>query len=118
MEKEKHFFELPYWKTLLLRHNLDVMHIEKNVFDNILGTLLNLDEKTKDNLNARLDLQIMGIKRDLHPHRVGNKFVMPIAKDTLSKTKKENERQLLCQFLKELKLPDSYSSNIGRCVHV
>ncbi|XP_075097586.1 uncharacterized protein LOC107787862 [Nicotiana tabacum] len=28
-------FGLPYWKTLLLRHNLDVMHIEKNVCDNM-----------------------------------------------------------------------------------
>ncbi|KAI3908714.1 hypothetical protein MKW92_007862 [Papaver armeniacum] len=24
------FFELPYWKDLLLRHNIDVMHTEKN----------------------------------------------------------------------------------------
>jgi hypothetical protein len=34
------FFRLPYWKDNLLRHNLDVMHIEKNVMDNILGTIL------------------------------------------------------------------------------
>jgi hypothetical protein len=27
------FFRLPYWKDNLLRHNLDVMHIEKNVMD-------------------------------------------------------------------------------------
>ncbi|BBN70198.1 transposable element gene [Prunus dulcis] len=27
------FFELPYWSKLKLRHNLDVMHVEKNVFD-------------------------------------------------------------------------------------
>jgi hypothetical protein len=27
--KKSIFFELPYWKTLLVRHNLDVMHIEK-----------------------------------------------------------------------------------------
>ncbi|CAL9006534.1 unnamed protein product, partial [Prunus brigantina] len=26
------FFELPYWSKLKLRHNLDVMHVEKNVF--------------------------------------------------------------------------------------
>ena len=29
------------------------MHIEKNVVDNIIGTLLNLDGKTNDNLKAR-----------------------------------------------------------------
>ncbi|XP_027351197.1 uncharacterized protein LOC113862307 [Abrus precatorius] len=34
--KRSIFFELPYWVNNLLRHNLDVMHIEKNVCDNIL----------------------------------------------------------------------------------
>nr|XP_016479230.1 PREDICTED: uncharacterized protein LOC107800549 isoform X1 [Nicotiana tabacum]XP_016479237.1 PREDICTED: uncharacterized protein LOC107800549 isoform X1 [Nicotiana tabacum]XP_016479240.1 PREDICTED: uncharacterized protein LOC107800549 isoform X1 [Nicotiana tabacum]XP_016479244.1 PREDICTED: uncharacterized protein LOC107800549 isoform X1 [Nicotiana tabacum]XP_016479251.1 PREDICTED: uncharacterized protein LOC107800549 isoform X1 [Nicotiana tabacum] len=29
--KKSIFFELPYWKTLMIRHNLDVMHIERNV---------------------------------------------------------------------------------------
>ena len=38
------FFSLPYWKDHKLRHNLDVMHIEKNVMDNILGTVLNLKD--------------------------------------------------------------------------
>jgi hypothetical protein len=34
------FFELPYWKDLLVRHNLDVMHIEKNICESILGLCL------------------------------------------------------------------------------
>ena len=29
-KKKNIFFRLPYWKDNLLRHNLDVMHIEKN----------------------------------------------------------------------------------------
>ncbi|KAA0052811.1 transposase [Cucumis melo var. makuwa] len=29
-KKRSIFFDLPYWKELVLRHNLDVMHIEKN----------------------------------------------------------------------------------------
>jgi hypothetical protein len=56
-KKQSIFFTLPYWKNNMLRHNLDVMHIEKNVVDNIIGTLLNMDNKLKDNLNARLDLK-------------------------------------------------------------
>ena len=56
-KKESIFFQLPYWKMLLLSRNLDVMHIEKNVCDNIIGTLLNIEGKTKDNLNSRLELQ-------------------------------------------------------------
>jgi hypothetical protein len=29
LEEEEYFFELPYWKTLPVQHNLNVMHIEK-----------------------------------------------------------------------------------------
>jgi len=29
--KQSIFWDLPYWRTNLIRHNLDVMHIEKNV---------------------------------------------------------------------------------------
>jgi hypothetical protein len=42
------------------------MHIEKNVMDNILGTLLDIKEKTKDNLATRKDLKEMGLKPTLH----------------------------------------------------
>jgi len=46
--KKSIFWELPYWKDLLLCHNLDVMHIEKNFFDNIMNTILNVPGKTED----------------------------------------------------------------------
>jgi hypothetical protein len=52
-KKKSIFFKLLYWKDNLLRHNLDVMHIEKNVIDNILRTLLDIKGKSKDNLQAR-----------------------------------------------------------------
>jgi hypothetical protein len=48
-KKKNIFFRLPYWKDNLLRHNLDVMHVEKNVMDNILGIMLDIKGKTKDN---------------------------------------------------------------------
>ena len=51
------FFDLPYRSRLLIRHKLDVIHIEKNVCDNLVYTLLNIEEKSKDTMNARLDLQ-------------------------------------------------------------
>ena len=71
-KKRSIFFTLPYWEDHMLRHNLDVMHIEKNVTDYIIGTLLNLNRKTNDNLKARLDLELMGIRRELHPQKTGN----------------------------------------------
>ncbi|KAL0329087.1 UNVERIFIED_CONTAM: hypothetical protein Sradi_4895400 [Sesamum radiatum] len=53
------FWDLPNWSTLLIRHNLDVMHIEKNVLDNIFNTIMDIKGKTKDNINARNDLKII-----------------------------------------------------------
>ncbi|KAI5342898.1 hypothetical protein L3X38_010774 [Prunus dulcis] len=59
------FFELPYWSKLKLRHNLDVMHVKKNVFDTLVGTILDIEGKTKDTIKARLDLERMDIRRGL-----------------------------------------------------
>jgi hypothetical protein len=42
------------------------MHIEKNVMENILGTILDIKGKTKDNLQARQDLKEMGLRPKLH----------------------------------------------------
>ncbi|XP_047155998.1 uncharacterized protein LOC124827058 [Vigna umbellata] len=42
--KRSIFWDLSYWKDNLLRHNLDVMHIEKNFFDNIFNTVMNVGE--------------------------------------------------------------------------
>uniref|UniRef100_A0A0V0IWV4 Putative ovule protein n=1 Tax=Solanum chacoense TaxID=4108 RepID=A0A0V0IWV4_SOLCH len=61
--KKSIFFDLPYWKTLLLRHNFDVIHIEKNICDNILGTILDVKRKTKDTLSTQLDLQQTKIQK-------------------------------------------------------
>ncbi|XP_052159498.1 uncharacterized protein LOC127777020 [Oryza glaberrima] len=108
-------FSLPYWESNLLRHNLDVMHIEKNVCDNIYGTLLGLEGKSKDNLQARLDLQEMNIRPGLHPQKkANNKYYLPPATYTMSK----NEKQQFCKVLHDIKVPDGYSGNISRCVNV
>ncbi|XP_056685694.1 uncharacterized protein [Spinacia oleracea] len=58
-------FQLSYWKHCSNRHNLDVMHIEKNVFDNVLGTLLDIPGKTRDHESARRDLVKMKIMPEL-----------------------------------------------------
>lgn len=53
-KKRSILFDLPYWEKNLVRHNLDVMHIEKNVCDKVLFTLMDSD-KSKDNYKVRLD---------------------------------------------------------------
>ena len=76
---------LPYWKTPKLRHNLDVMHIEKNICDSFLGTLLSIDGKNKDTEKARMDLEDMKIRKELHLKRCADgSFEKPPALYTLS----------------------------------
>ncbi|GJR82929.1 hypothetical protein Tco_0153714 [Tanacetum coccineum] len=60
--KRSIFYELEYWSFISLRHNLDIMHIEKNVLEAILNTLL-MNDKSKDTAKARQDLQKLGIRR-------------------------------------------------------
>ncbi|XP_059632538.1 uncharacterized protein LOC132275143 [Cornus florida] len=108
-KKKSIFFELPYWEVLLVRHNLDVIHIEKNICESIIGTLLNIKGKSKDGLKSRRDLEEMGIRGDLHPQDSKGKHFLPPAPHTL----KKEEKQLFCKRLQQLKLPDGYSSNIG-----
>jgi hypothetical protein len=109
------FFRLLYWKDNLLRHNLDVMHIEKNVMDNILGTILNIKGKTKDNLTARLDLQEMGLRPKLHPFTAANgKTYIPPACHTMSIEDKEN----FLKVLRNVRVPEGYTSIISRCVRL
>lgn len=103
------FFQLPYWKHNMIRHNLDVMHIEKNVCDNIIFTLLNDSAKSKDHLNARKDLKAMGFKQDLWPDENGK---YPLAIYTLSNAGKKT----FLTTLKNITVPDGYSSNISRCI--
>ncbi|KAL0401778.1 UNVERIFIED_CONTAM: hypothetical protein Slati_4207700 [Sesamum latifolium] len=57
--KKNIFWELEYWSTHPIRHNLDAMHIEKNVFDNIFNTMIEIKGKIKNNLNAWKDLKII-----------------------------------------------------------
>jgi hypothetical protein len=47
---------LPYYDDLLLPHNIDVMHTEKNVVDALWTTIMNIPDKSKDNVKARIDL--------------------------------------------------------------
>jgi len=111
-KKRSVFFELSYWKSLYVRHFLDVMHIEKNVFESVIGTLLNIQGKSKDGLKARKDLIAMGIRTELGPLKKGKRTYLPPAAYTLSR----KEKKTLCKFLSEVKVPEGYSSDIRRLV--
>jgi len=88
------------------------MHVEKNVCDSFIGTLLNIQGMTKDGVNANLDLVEMKIQEDLAPREVGRRTCLPLACYTMSK----QEKKSFCLCLKRVKVPQGYSSNIQSLV--
>ncbi|CAA7029818.1 unnamed protein product [Microthlaspi erraticum] len=108
--KRSIFWDLPYWKDHLLRHNLDVMHIEKNFFDNIMNAVLNVQGKTKDNLKSRLDLPLFCVRNALH--------VLPNGKSPFPAFRLDGEAktEFFQWIIHSVKFPDGYASNLRNCV--
>ncbi|CAA7027683.1 unnamed protein product [Microthlaspi erraticum] len=110
-KKRSIFYDLPYWKDLHVRHNIDVMHVEKNMSDAILSTLMQ-SAKSKDGLKARRDLEDMGIREHLHTQVRGKRTYLPPAAFWLSK----EEKKIFCLRLSKFRGPDGYCANISSCV--
>jgi uncharacterized protein DUF4218 len=92
------------------------MHIEKNICDSLLGTLLDITGKSKDHHKARLDMKEMGIRKELHPLDSGDDRFVLLPKASFSMTKEE--KRIFCGVIKKAKLPQGCSSNLVRCVQV
>ena len=73
------------------------MHIDKNICDNLVGTLLNIKGKINDTMNP-LNLQDLKIRKNLHLIEVGNRLVKPHASYTLT----SSEQVAFCNFLNQL----------------
>ena len=113
-KKRSIFFDLPYWRCLDVRHSLDIMHVEKNLCDSLVSTLLHIPGKSKDGITARMDLVEMGIRHRLHPHTKddGKRVYMEPATHTLSK----GEKLSFCQCLEGIKVPQGYCSKVANFV--
>jgi hypothetical protein len=110
-KKQSIFWELPYWKDLDVHHLIDVMHVEKNVCESLLGTLLNTDKKTRNHGHAWADLKKMGIRPELWLDDSVKGTKLPTLCITLLKHEKE-----FCGFLKNVKVPSGYSTNVTRLI--
>ena len=108
--KRSIFWDLPYWCEHLLRHNLDVMHIEKNVFDNIFNTVFNIPGKTKDTYKSRDELNKYCRRPQFAQNLVTSKY--PDVPFVLNKSQKKD----VLEWVKKLRFLDGYASNMGRCV--
>jgi len=112
--KRSIFWELPYWKTNLLRHNLDVMHIEKNMFENIFNTVMDVKGKTNDNIKARLDVALFCNRKNMKLVCDESRVAKPRANFVLEK----NTQLLVYKWLNSLRFPDRHASNISRLVNI
>ncbi|XP_050387917.1 uncharacterized protein LOC126804334 [Argentina anserina] len=106
------FYDLPYWSKSVLRHALDVMHIEGNVANIIMGTTLSLKYGNKDTVKAREDLKKLRIREHLWPIKKGSVTKLPLAPYTVHPTLKRH----VFTWFKGVKYPHGYAGNISRCI--
>jgi hypothetical protein len=103
--------ELPYAKALIMIHNIDVMHQERNVGESILSTCMTFIDKTKDNYKARKDLAQLYNRPSLELKSSGGK---PHASFYL----KPKERKEVLIWLQNLKFPYGYAVGFRRAVNL
>jgi hypothetical protein len=106
---------LPYYDDLLLPHNIDVMHTEKNVAEALWGTLMDT-EKSKDNVKARVDLATLcdRQKQEMKPPRSGKTWSKPKADFILTRP----QRREVLEWMQMLMFPDGYATNLRRGVNL
>jgi len=61
------------------------MHIEKNVFENIFNTVMDVKGKTKDNIKAGLDLALFCNHKNMELVYDGSRVTKPRASFVLKK---------------------------------
>ncbi|CAL8163997.1 unnamed protein product [Prunus armeniaca] len=79
-----------------------------------MGTILDIEGKTKHTIKARLNLERMGIRRGLWINRDGDKARRDLAFFSM----KPNDKKDFLKFVSSVKFPDWYASNIARCMNV
>lgn len=93
------------WQDLLIRHLLDVMHIEKNITESLIKFL----EGTKDTVKVRQDLKVRNQHEHLWPKADPQKsggYVKPLAPYVLS----VEEKKLFHDRIAALRVPTGYAA--------
>jgi hypothetical protein len=108
-------WELHYAKALILPHNIDLMHQERNFSESIMSMCFDVTSFMKDNVNARKDLANLCDPPSLK--------AKPDARVKLRRPKapyclKPTERKKVLRWLKTLKFLDRYAANIKGAVNV
>jgi len=109
-------WNLPYFDDLLLPHNIDVMHTEKNIAEAIFGTIMDIPDKTKDNVKARVDQARLcnRPKLDMAPPGGGKSWRKPKVDFVLTRA----QRREVLEWFQTLMFPDGYATNLKREVNL
>jgi hypothetical protein len=78
---------LPYCDDLLLPHNIVVMHTEKNVVEALWAPIMDIPDKSKYNIKARVDLAALCDRpnQEMKPLSGGNTWRRPKVDSVLSR---------------------------------
>jgi hypothetical protein len=113
-KKKSIFFQyLEYWPQLEVPHAIDAMHVQKNVFESLIVTLMDTT-KSKDSLKPRRDIEQLNVMLELHPipEPKTRKYTMNTASYNLDL----QERRGLCTSVKGIKVPTGFSANPKKLV--
>ena len=106
------FWRLPYWKDHILRHNIDPMHTEKNFFDNLFFTMMDVRGKSKDTANSRKELNDICGREDQNMIGDTNRYPKIVYQLT------SEQKKAVLEWVRMLKFPDGYASNMARCIDI
>ena len=109
-------WRLPYINDLLLPHNIDVMHTEKNLGEALFRIVMDIPDKTKDNIKARVDLAMLCDRQryEMKTPRPGRQWRKTPADFVLTKPPKKEA----LEWIQKLQFPDGYAANLRRGVNL
>jgi hypothetical protein len=91
--------------ALILMHNIDVMHQERNMGESITSTCIGFLGKTKDTMKAQKDLAELCNHPSLELKVTGGK-------PRTSFCLKHQQRKEVMRWMKGLKFPDGYAAGL------
>ena len=101
----------PYIDDLLLPHNIDMMHSEKNVAEALWGTIMDIADKTKDNVKAKVDQETLcnRPKLEMRPPGSGKAWRKPKANFVLTRP----QRRQVLEWFQTLMFPDELLGEVS-----
>jgi hypothetical protein len=91
------------------------MPVTKGIFESTISLLLENPGKRKDGLNVHKDLQVLGIREELHPQeRPNGKVYLPPSSYTYT----NEDKRAICMCLPGIRVPIELSTNIKNPINM